>query len=38
MPFTVFDDKWVWGGAAQLGTQEQVTNQSVTLTLNYQFH
>jgi opacity protein-like surface antigen len=84
-PVTVFNDNWVWGGAAQVGTtyafarswfldvnytyarsasftienpvlvknqigpltlsgtavlntQEQVTNQSVMLTLNYQFH
>jgi len=85
LPITVFNQNWVWGGAAQIGTtysfaggwfldfaytyarsanftisntvtvfnqngtlstsgsavlnaQERVTNQSVTLTLNYQFH
>ena len=84
VPLTVFNDNWVWGGAAQVGatyafaphwfldvnytyarsanitivnsvivhiqngslsdfgpavlnTQERVTNQSVMLTLNYQF-
>ncbi len=84
-PITVFNNNWVWGGAAQVGatyaftrgwfldfaytyarsanfniensvfvqnqagavtisgpavlnTQERVTNQSVTLTLNYRFH
>jgi opacity protein-like surface antigen len=85
VPLTIFNDIWVWSGAAQVGvrysfapgwfldvnytyarsanftiensvfvhnqigqlmdsgpaflnTREQVTNQSVTLTLNYQFH